>query len=456
MGLTRHGTFPDDLLIGNQHILCKVRRIHILAAISIAKGSHALNTLGGFLIGLPFFTVVQYDLLSRNFCMLTMVLLVRCMVVGMGIAFFPLAGPGPNQGTDKYIAKDAHGSKIVNLQADRAVNGFQPSLVIPTFAAMIFLDFEKPIADLYEEMEKLKAMGEKQKIDISATEAELTARLATLRKQIYENLTGWQKVQLSRHPDRPYSLYYIEKMTTDFVELHGDRNVRDDKAIVGGMAMLDGESVMFIGHQKGINTKMRQYRNFGMANPEGYRKALRLMKLAEKFDIPIVTLIDTPGAYPGLEAEERGQAEAIARNLFEMTKLRVPVICVVIGEGASGGALGIGIGDRVFMLENTWYSVISPESCSSILWRSWDYKEKAAEALRLTAADNYKNKIIDGIVKEPLGGAHSDPEEMARILKKHIKKHLKDLHAMDPDERILQRIEKFDNMGVFDETPANE
>lgn len=316
---------------------------------------------------------------------------------------------------------------------------------------MVFLDFEKPIADLYEELEKLKAVGEKQKIDISKPEAELNEKIAQLRKQIYENLNGWQKVQLSRHPDRPYSLFYIEHMCEDFVELHGDRNVRDDKAIIGGMATLDGQTVMFIGHQKGINTKMRQYRNFGMANPEGYRKAMRLMKMAEKFNIPIVTLIDTPGAYPGLEAEERGQAEAIARNLYEMTTLRVPVICVVIGEGASGGALGIGIGDRVFMLENTWYSVISPESCSSILWRSWDFKETAAEALKLTAADNFRNKIIDGIVKEPLGGAHTDPEESARLLKKHLKKHLKELIPLDPDERIRLRIEKFDDMGVFDE-----
>ncbi len=316
---------------------------------------------------------------------------------------------------------------------------------------MVFLDFEKPIADLYEELEKLKQMGEKQKIDITVPAAELQERIANLKKDIYENLNGWQKVQLSRHPDRPYSLYYIEHMAENFVELHGDRNVKDDKAIIGGFATLEGQTVMFIGHQKGINTKMRQYRNFGMANPEGYRKALRLMKLAEKFDIPVVTLIDTPGAYPGLEAEERGQAEAIARNLYEMTLLKVPVICVIIGEGASGGALGIGIGDRVFMLENTWYSVISPESCSSILWRSWDFKETAAEALKLTAADNYKNKIIDGIVKEPLGGAHSDPEEMAKILKKHLKKHLKELEGIDPEERIKQRIDKFDEMGVYDE-----
>ncbi|MFZ1592537.1 MAG: acetyl-CoA carboxylase carboxyltransferase subunit alpha [Chitinophagales bacterium] len=319
---------------------------------------------------------------------------------------------------------------------------------------MVFLDFEKPIADLYEELEKLRQMGEKQKIDITVPAAELQERIANLKRDIYENLNGWQKVQLSRHPDRPYSLFYIENMAENFVELHGDRNVKDDKAIIGGFATLEGQTVMFIGHQKGINTKMRQYRNFGMANPEGYRKALRLMKLAEKFNIPVVTLIDTPGAYPGLEAEERGQAEAIARNLFEMTLLKVPVICVIIGEGASGGALGIGIGDRVFMLENTWYSVISPESCSSILWRSWDFKETAAEALKLTAADNFKNKIIDGIVKEPLGGAHSDPEEMAKLLKKHLKKHLKELAGIDPEVRIQQRIEKFDEMGVFEELNA--
>ena len=319
---------------------------------------------------------------------------------------------------------------------------------------MVFLDFEKPIADLYEELEKLKQMGEKQKIDITVPAAELQERIANLKRDIYENLNGWQKVQLSRHPDRPYSLFYIENMAENFVELHGDRNVKDDKAIIGGFATLEGQTVMFIGHQKGINTKMRQYRNFGMANPEGYRKALRLMKLAEKFNIPVVTLIDTPGAYPGLEAEERGQAEAIARNLFEMTLLKVPVICVIIGEGASGGALGIGIGDRVFMLENTWYSVISPESCSSILWRSWDFKERAAEALKLTATDMYANKIIDGIVKEPLGGAHSDPEEMAKLLKKHLKKHLKELAGIDPEVRIQQRIEKFDEMGVFEELNA--
>lgn len=315
---------------------------------------------------------------------------------------------------------------------------------------MIFLDFEQPIAELYDEIEKLKKVGEKQKIDISAPLAELEEKVKAKKLEVYSNLTGWQKVQLSRHPDRPYSLFYIENMCVDFQELHGDRLVKDDKAIVGGFANLDGRTVMFIGHQKGINTKMRQYRNFGMANPEGYRKAMRLMKLAEKFDKPIVTLIDTPGAFPGLEAEERGQAEAIARNLYEMTLLKVPVICIIIGEGASGGALGIGIGDRVFMLENTWYSVISPESCSSILWRSWDYKEKAADALKLTADDNYNNKIIDGIIKEPLGGAHAEPHEMAKIMKKHIKKTLKELDEINAEERIQQRIDKFANMGVYE------
>jgi acetyl-CoA carboxylase carboxyl transferase subunit alpha len=258
-------------------------------------------------------------------------------------------------------------------------------------------------------------------------------------------------VQISRHPERPYSLFYISQLAENFVEQHGDRLFGDDKAIVGGFAMLDGETVMFIGHQKGINLKMRQYRNFGMANPEGYRKALRLMKLAEKFNKPIVTFIDTPGAYPGIEAEERGQAEAIARNLFEMTKLKVPVICVIIGEGASGGALGIGIGDRVLMLENTWYSVISPESCSSILWRSWDFKETAAEALKLTAQDMLGFKLIDDIVPEPVGGAHAEPETMAAILKTKLKKHLAELKKINAEERIHQRIEKFSNMGVFEE-----
>lgn len=315
---------------------------------------------------------------------------------------------------------------------------------------MVFLDFEQPIAELYGELDKLKKMGEKQKIDISKPLEELEEKIKAKKQEIYGNLNGWQKVQLSRHPDRPYSMFYIENMCSNFLELHGDRHVKDDKAIVGGFAELDGRTVMMIGHQKGTNTKMRQYRNFGMANPEGYRKAMRLMKLAEKFNKPIITLIDTPGAFPGLEAEERGQAEAIAKNLFEMTTLRVPVICIIIGEGASGGALGIGIGDRVYMLENTWYSVISPESCSSILWRSWDFKEKAAEALKLTAEDNFKNNIIDGIIKEPIGGAHSEPQEMVKILKKHIRKTLKELEEMEPEERVQHRIDKFANMGVYD------
>ena len=268
-------------------------------------------------------------------------------------------------------------------------------------------------------------------------------------KEIYSNLTDWQKVQVSRHPERPYTLHYIDRITDNFIELHGDRNVGDDKAIVGGFASLDGESVMVIGHQKGINTKMRQYRNFGMANPEGYRKALRLMKMAEKFEKPIICFIDTPGAFPGIEAEERGQGEAIARNIYEMMLLKVPVVCVIIGEGASGGALGLGIGDRIMMMENTWYSVISPESCSSILWRSWDHKEKAAEALKLTAPDMLKNGLIDGIIKEPLGGAHTDYDKSAKAVKKEVKKILEELKAKSSQERIDDRIEKFSGMGQF-------
>ena len=277
----------------------------------------------------------------------------------------------------------------------------------------------------------------------------LENKIKNKRKEIYSNLTGWQKVQLSRHPERPYTLYYITQMCRKFVELHGDRNYADDKAIVGGIGTLDGQTVVILGQQKGVNTKMRQYRNFGMANPEGYRKALRLMKLAERFGFPVVTLIDTPGAYPGLEAEERGQAEAIARNLFEMAQLTVPIVSVVIGEGASGGAIGIGLGDRVFMLENTWYSVISPESCSSILWRSWDYKEQAAEALKLTADNMFQFGLIDGIIKEPMGGAHSNPEEMAKMLKRHIKKAIAELQEMTEDERINARIEKYSKMGEY-------
>src|SRR5690606_3005721 len=292
---------------------------------------------------------------------------------------------------------------------------------------MQFLDFEKPVADLYEQLEKLKENGQKSGVDVSATVREYEQKIVATRQDIYEHLTSWQRVQLSRHPDRPYTLAYIEKMCTSFLELHGDRNVKDDKAMVGGFADLDGETVMFIGQQKGVNTKMRQLRNFGMANPEGYRKALRLMKLAEKFNKPVITLIDTPGAYPGLEAEERGQGEAIARNLFEMVKLRVPVICVIIGEGASGGALGIGIGDRIFMLENSWYTVISPENCSTILWRSWNFKEKAAEELKLTSGYMSQFGLVDGVIPEPIGGAHSNHEEMAEILKKRLKETLAEL-----------------------------
>ncbi|MES2628831.1 MAG: acetyl-CoA carboxylase carboxyltransferase subunit alpha [Bacteroidota bacterium] len=311
------------------------------------------------------------------------------------------------------------------------------------------LDFETPIGDILDQIEKAKQIGEKNNIDVSDTIAALETKLEEVQKDVYGNLSAWQRVQLSRHPDRPYSLAYINSITDNtWIELHGDRGVRDDKAIVGGFGLLDGKSVMFIGHQKGINTKMRQYRNFGMANPEGYRKALRLMKLAEKFNKPIVTLIDTPGAYPGLEAEERGQGEAIARNLFEMLQLKVPVICIIIGEGASGGALGIGLGDKVLMLENTWYSVISPESCSSILWRSWDFKERAAEALKLTPHDMFGNKLIDGIIKEPLGGAHQHQQETFKIVKKEIKKHLKKLESQTPEERIEERIDKFTAMGV--------
>lgn len=312
---------------------------------------------------------------------------------------------------------------------------------------MLF-DFEKPIEELNEQLEKARQTNEKGKVDMNDTIAQLEKKIEQTKKEIYSNLSGWQKVQISRHPDRPYTLDYIEGIATHFIELHGDRNVKDDKAIVGGFAMIDNQPVMIIGHQKGRNTKQRQFRNFGMPNPEGYRKALRLMKLAEKFNRPIITLIDTPGASPGLEAEERGQGEAIARNLREMAVLKVPVICVVIGEGASGGALGIGVGDRVSMLEYTWYSVISPESCSSILWRSWDYKEKAAEALKLTAEDMLQNGLVDKIIKEPLGGAHNDPETMYKTLKTELKKMLKELKELPADELINQRIDKFSHMGV--------
>ena len=315
-----------------------------------------------------------------------------------------------------------------------------------------FLDFEQPIKELYDQIEENKKLASKNpNSDYQSIINELEQNILEKRKEITERLTPWQKVQLSRHPDRPYTLEYILKMFTNFLELHGDRNVRDDKAMIGGFAQLDGETIMVIGQQKGTNTKMRQMRNFGMANPEGYRKALRLMKLAEKFNKPIITLIDTPGAFPGLEAEERGQGEAIARNIYEMIRLKVPVICVIIGEGASGGALGIGVGDRVLMLENSWYTVISPENCSSILWRSWAQKEVAAEQLKLTSEDMLKFGLVDGIIREPLGGAHWNYDEAADNLKTYIKPVLKELEQIDPQERINQRIEKFNKMGFWDE-----
>src|SRR5215475_3805160 len=290
-----------------------------------------------------------------------------------------------------------------------------------------FLDFEKPIKELFDEIEKLKQTAEKTKVDLGDSIRKLEDQVIEKRREITQKLTPWQKVQLSRHPDRPYTMKYIEKMCTNFVELFGDRNVRDDKAMVGGFAQLDGQTVMMIGQQKGTNTKMRQMRNFGMANPEGYRKALRLMKLAEKFDKPIITLIDTPGAYPGMEAEERGQGEAIARNIYEMMRLRVPIICCIIGEGASGGALGIGVGDRILMMENSWYTVISPENCSTILWRSWEKKEVAAEQLRLTADKMLSFRLIDAIIEEPDGGAHWDYNQAAQILKSFLLPVLEDL-----------------------------
>jgi acetyl-CoA carboxylase carboxyl transferase subunit alpha len=314
---------------------------------------------------------------------------------------------------------------------------------------MNYLEFEEPIQTLREQLEKSKGIEENNDLDMATTIKELETKIDEVTSEIYSKLTPWQRVLVSRHPDRPYTLDYLHAITDGtFTELHGDRNVKDDKAMVGGFGDLDGRPVMFIGQQKGINTKMRQYRNFGMANPEGYRKALRLMKLAEKFNRPVVTLIDTPGAYPGLEAEERGQGEAIARNLIEMVQLRVPIICIVIGEGASGGALGIGIGDKVMMLENTWYSVISPESCSSILWRDWDHKIEAADALKLTGEDMMKNNLIDGIIPEPLGGAHNNREEVYGTVKKTIIKNLDQLMPLGADKRISQRIRKFSNMGV--------
>lgn len=315
---------------------------------------------------------------------------------------------------------------------------------------MEFLDFELPIKDIIDQIDKHKSIEDETNVDTTKTFNLLQKKLHETKKSIYSNLTPWQRVQLSRHPNRPYTLDYVKNISGDsFLELHGDRNVSDDKAMIGGFGKIDNQTFMIIGTQKGYNTKTRQFRNFGMANPEGYRKALRLMKHAEKFNIPIISFIDTPGAYPGLEAEERGQGEAIARNLFEMMSLKVPIIVVIIGEGASGGALGIGIGDRILMLENTWYSVISPESCSSILWRSWDYKEQAAEALKLTADDMYKNKLIDKIIKEPFGGAHYNPEEISVIVKEEILNSFKKLQPLSTDKLISNRRERFYKIGKF-------
>jgi acetyl-CoA carboxylase carboxyl transferase subunit alpha len=315
---------------------------------------------------------------------------------------------------------------------------------------MEYLDFEKPIQELEDKLSQTLVIGSESEVNVNTTIKQIEKKLKEARKNIYENLTAWQRVQLSRHPERPYTLDYIRAMCGEtWLELHGDRGVRDDKAMIGGLGKIDGQTYMFIGQQKGFNTKTRQYRNFGMANPEGYRKALRLMKSAEKFGIPVVSLIDTPGAYPGLEAEERGQGEAIARNILEMTRLKVPIIVMIIGEGASGGALGIGVGDHVVMLENTWYSVISPESCSSILWRSWEYKEIAAAALKLTATDMTKLELVDEVLKEPLGGANRDREAMFIAVSKCITKNYAKLKKLDAKTLVAQRMDKYANMGVY-------
>jgi acetyl-CoA carboxylase carboxyl transferase subunit alpha len=314
---------------------------------------------------------------------------------------------------------------------------------------MQYLDFEKPLEKLNIKLVQAKELSDIENVDASKTVRDIELQIQKTKEKIYKNLTSWQKVQLSRHPERPYTLDYINALTEgDFIELHGDRNTKDDKAMIGGWGTLDSQTVMFIGQQKGRNTKERQFRNFGMANPEGYRKALRLMKLAEKFNKPVITLIDTPGAYPGLEAEKRGQGEAIARNIIEMTRLKTPIICVIIGEGASGGALGIGVGDHVLMLNNAWYSVISPENCSTILWRSWDYKEKAADSLKLTAKDMKKNKLVDKIIKEPLSGAHSDKENTFKIVKKEILSSLNELKKLSTNQLIKKRMDKFCKMGI--------
>jgi acetyl-CoA carboxylase carboxyl transferase subunit alpha len=317
---------------------------------------------------------------------------------------------------------------------------------------MEYLEFELPIKELEDQLQKCQIIGDESQVDVTETCKQIQKKLDSTKKEIYKNLTPWQRVQLSRHPNRPYTLDYIKAIFKDsFLELHGDRNFKDDKAMIGGLGKIGNQSFMFIGQQKGFNTKTRQYRNFGMANPEGYRKALRLMKSAEKFGIPVVTLIDTPGAYPGLEAEERGQGEAIARNILEMTRLKVPIITVIIGEGASGGALGIGVGDRVLMLENTWYSVISPESCSSILWRSWEYKEQAAEALKLTAKDMRKMNLVDEIIKEPLGGAHKNPEKTYMLTQQAIIKYYNELKNLSPKELVNQRMDKYAKMGIYND-----
>ena len=317
---------------------------------------------------------------------------------------------------------------------------------------MEYLDFELPLKELKDQLDKCTLIGDESKVDVRDTCKKLKLKIEKTKKKIYSNITPWQRVQLSRHPSRPYTLDYINALTEgSFLELHGDRNISDDKAMIGGLGKIDDQSFMFIGQQKGYNIKTRQYRNFGMANPEGYRKALRLMKLAEKFSIPVVTFIDTPGAYPGIEAEEKGQAEAIARNLFEMFNLKTQIICIVIGEGASGGALGIGIGDKIMMLENTWYSVISPESCSSILWRSWDFKEKAAEVLKLTPYDMKKNKLIDKIIKEPLGGAHQNTNKVFNTVKKEIYQTYKELKKLSIKKILEMRSNRFTSMGVFRE-----
>lgn len=317
---------------------------------------------------------------------------------------------------------------------------------------MEYLDFELPIKELEEQLQKCVIIGKESDVDVTSTCKEINKKLEQTKKDIYKNLTAWQRVQLSRHPNRPYTLDYIRAICGDtFLELHGDRNFKDDKAMVGGLGKINGQSFMIVGQQKGFNTKTRQYRNFGMANPEGYRKALRLMKMAEKFGIPVLTLVDTPGAYPGLEAEERGQGEAIARNIFEMVRLQVPIITIIVGEGASGGALGIGVGDKVYMLENTWYSVISPESCSSILWKSWEYKERAADALKLTSSDMKRQKLVDDVIPEPLGGAHYDRETTFKTVAEYITKGYNELKDLSTADLIAQRMDKYSNMGEYKE-----